>query len=518
MRPVIALVGRPNVGKSTLFNRLTRTRDALVANYPGLTRDRQYGVLRYRGVSAIVIDTGGMGEECTGPGQVMHQQARIAIAEADVVVLLVDAQAGLTAGDEQIAAELRAAGRSIVLAVNKSDGASRHLACAEFHRLGLAPIYAIAANRGRGVEPLLSGLFAACGRDLETPPLPESDENQSDRRVSHVVPGDALGDALGDVLDGAAGGEEQGEGADAVAPEADSSIAVAVLGRPNVGKSTLINRLLGEERVVVYDEPGTTRDSIAIPFERDGRHYTLIDTAGVRRRARVHEMVEKFSVVKSLEAIERASVVLLVIDAQEGVTEQDAHLAGHTLEAGRAMVLVINKWDGLEVDQRRKVKRDLERRLVFLDFARQHFVSALHGSGVGLLLDSVVRAHQAATRSLTTSALNEALHRALAAHQPPHSRGRRIKPRYAHQGGHQPPRIIIHGNQVDRLPPAYTRYLERHFRNAFELHGTPVRIEYRASENPFADRPNPLTERQQRRRQRMIRHAKITKAKRRKRR
>jgi GTP-binding protein len=289
------------------------------------------------------------------------------------------------------------------------------------------------------------------------------------------------------------------------------AISVALLGRPNAGKSTLINRLLGEERVVVYDQPGTTRDSIIIPFERDGQLYHLIDTAGVRRRARVDEYVEKLSVLKSLEAIERANVVMLVSDARTGITEQDAHLAGHVLEQGRALVLVVNKWDGLPADQRQNVKRDLDRRFAFLDFARCHFVSALHGSGVGLLLGSVGDAYFAAQRDLPTSELNDALHRAVAAHQPPLSRGRRIKPRYAHQGGHNPPRIVIHGNQVQRLPPAYTRYLEKFFRDAFALHGTPVRIEYRASDNPFADKPNPLSERQQRRRQRVIRHAKRNK-------
>lgn len=470
MRPVITLVGRPNVGKSTLFNRLTRTREALVANYPGLTRDRKYGVLRHHGDSAIVIDTGGMGEGAEGPGAAMHEQARAAINEAAAVIFIVDGQTGLLPGDEDIVAELRSRGSAVFLAVNKSEGVDRNVACADFHGLGIAAVFAISALRGRGVDHLIEAVW----RDLY-----------------------ARYAALEHYSDDA---EPSGSG--------PSAVRVAVLGRPNVGKSTLINRLLGEDRVIVYDQPGTTRDSITIPFECAGQLYQLIDTAGVRKRSRVDEQVEKLSVIKSLEAIEQANVVLLVSDAREGITEQDAHLAGHVLEAGRALVLVINKWDGLAPDQRLKVKRDLDRRFAFLEFARRHFVSALHGSGVGLLLESVDRAYAAAKRDLSTPELNEALSRAIYGHQPPLSRGRRIKPRYAHQGGHNPPRIVIHGNQVQRLPPAYTRYLERFFRDEFQLQGTPVRIEYKASDNPFADRPNPLTERQQRRRQRVISHAK----------
>ncbi|BAU57224.2 GTP-binding protein EngA [Halorhodospira halochloris] len=483
MRPVIALVGRPNVGKSTLFNRLTRTRDALVANYPGLTRDRQYGVLRHHGDSAIVIDTGGMGEETDGPGAAMHEQAGAAIAEADTVILIVDGQTGVSSGDEEIVAQLRGRGCAVHVAVNKSEGLDKNLVCADFHSLGIAAVHAISALRGRGVDDLIDAVF----RDV-----------YARRSQPHKAPEQA-----------GVNGLDEGVDDQVAAPR--GAVSVAVVGRPNVGKSTLINRLLGEERVVVYDQPGTTRDSITIPFECAGQLYHLIDTAGVRRRARVDEQVEKLSVIKSLEAIDRANVVLLVSDAREGITEQDAHLAGHVLEAGRALVLVINKWDGLEPDQRLKVKRDLDRRFAFLEFARRHFVSALHGSGVGLLLESVDLAYAAANRDLPTPELNEALHKAIAGHQPPLSRGRRIKPRYAHQGGHNPPRIVIHGNQVQRLPAAYGRYLERFFREEFQLQGTPVRIEYRASDNPFADKPNPLSERQQRRRQRVIRHAKRSK-------
>ncbi len=460
MSSVTALVGRPNVGKSTLFNRLTGSRDALVADHPGLTRDRQYGVVRRGGEHAVVVDTGGMGEEREGVGGRMHQQARAAIEDADAVIMLVDGSAGMTAGDEEIAAELRRAAVPVLLAVNKTDGLDPRLAVSEFHALGLGRVHPIAAARGRGIGELLDALF---------PLLPPAE----------------VGEEL----------EEAG-------------IPVAVLGRPNAGKSTLINRLLGEERVVVYDEPGTTRDSVAIPFERDGQRYTLVDTAGVRRRSQVPEGVEKLSVVKSLEAIERASVVLLVTDAQEGITEQDARLAGHVLQAGRALVVVINKWDGLGPEQRRKVRRDLDLRFTFLGFARHHFVSARHGTGVGLLLGSVDRAHAAAHRDLPTPALNEALHEAVAAHQPPLVRGRRVKLRYAHQGGHNPPVIVVHGNQVQRLPAAYLRYLENFFRERFDLYGTPVRVECRTGENPFAHKPNRLTERQRRHRQRLIRHAK----------
>ncbi|WP_200259444.1 ribosome biogenesis GTPase Der, partial [Halorhodospira neutriphila] len=404
----------------------------------------------------------------------MHEQARAAIAEADAAVLLVDASAGLNAADEAIAEELRRAGLPVLLAVNKVDGLDPRLASAEFHALGIGEVHPIAARRGQGVPALLDAVLAA---------LP------AEARAAPAEPA-----------------------------EAEEGVPVAVIGRPNVGKSTLINRLFGEARVLVYDAPGTTRDSIAVPFERDGQRYTLIDTAGVRRRSQVPEGVEKLSVVKSLEAIERASVVLLVTDAQEGITEQDARLAGHVLQAGRALVVVINKWDGLGPEQRRKVRRDLDLRFAFLGFARHHFVSARHGTGVGLLLGSVDRAHAAAHRDLPTPALNEALHEAVAAHQPPLVRGRRVKLRYAHQGGHNPPVIVVHGNQVQRLPAAYVRYLENFFRERFDLYGTPVRVECRTGENPFAHKPNRLTERQRRHRQRLIRHAKRSKKKKRARR
>lgn len=464
----IALVGRPNVGKSTLFNRLTGTRDALVADYAGLTRDRQYAAVRYAGERLTVIDTGGMGEEGGGVAEVMEVQARRAVDEADAVIVLLDARAGLTPGDQQIVDTLRRAQVPFVLAVNKADGLSPTEACAEFYGLGPEPI-PISAQRGHGVDTLMQAVLSVAG------PI----------RSAAAADADAE--------------------APATEPTADA-IRLAVIGRPNVGKSTLINRLLGDERVVVYDAPGTTRDRVTVPLSRNGRHYALIDTAGVRRRARVQEKVEKFSIVKSLEAIDEASVVALVVDAHEGVTEQDGHLAGEIVRRGRALVVVVNKWDGLDDNQKRAVRRHLDLRFPFLHFARYHYVSALHGSGVGHILNSVDRAHAAAHRSIPTSELNERLQQAVEAHQPPMPRGRRIKLRYAHQGGHNPPVIVIHGNQTGRIPAAYTRYLENFFRDAFDLRGTPVRIEYRTTENPFAGRTNPLSDRQKRQRERVIRH------------
>lgn len=466
MEPVIALVGRPNVGKSTLFNYLTRTRDALVANYPGLTRDRQYGRGLVGDRPYIVIDTGGMGEDDEGINRGMQSQARRALTEADGVLLLVDARSGLTAADEELAAALRRMGKPIWLAVNKVDGLDARTAAVDFHALGLGEPAAIAAAHGRGVHQLLDRVLAELPADADAP---------------------------------TAGGP----GADG-----DAGIGVAVVGRPNVGKSTLVNRLLGEERVLVYDLPGTTRDSIFVPFVRDGVAYTLIDTAGVRRRARVHEAVEKFSIVKTLQAIEAANVVIVVLDAQDSVSEQDARLIGHVLDAGRALVIAVNKWDGMEPAQKEHIRRTLGLKLGFVDFAKVHFVSALHGSGTGLLFDAVRRAYAAAHRNLATPRLNAVLADAVAAHPPPLVRGRRIKLRYAHQGGRNPPVIVIHGNQTERLPAAYRRYLESRFRRELDLWGTPVRLEFKTGENPYAGRANRLTPRQQARRQRLMQHVK----------
>ncbi|MDH3589542.1 MAG: ribosome biogenesis GTPase Der [Gammaproteobacteria bacterium] len=463
MPPVIALVGRPNVGKSTLFNFLTRSRDALVADRPGLTRDRQYGFGRVGPVPYIVVDTGGLSGDQDGIDGLMAQQTQRALEESDLVFLLVDAREGLTAADENVATMLRRTGRSVRLLVNKAEGLDPEMAAAEFHSLAIGEPIAVSAAHGERIGALMDEVLA--------------------------------------------------DYADAVIPDIDTrdSIAVAVIGRPNVGKSTLINRLIGEERLLAFDQPGTTRDSVEVPFERDGQQYTLIDTAGVRRKGRVSDVIEKFSVIKALQAIERANVVIGVMDAHEGVTEQDASLLGLVLERGRALVVAINKWDGLDSSERNDVHRLLDLKLPFVDFAPRHFISALYGSGVGGLLESVQLAYRAATADLATSALTESLQAALMAHSPPMRRGRRPKLRYAHQGGRNPPRIVIHGTQIDRIPDSYKRYLANHFRKVFKLHGTPVSIELKSGANPYAGRRNKLTPRQQRQRNRLIKRRKTGK-------
>jgi GTP-binding protein len=463
MVPVIALVGRPNVGKSTLFNRMTGSRDALVADFPGLTRDRKYGDGRAGDRPFIVIDTGGLGGPADALGGLMEQQAWQAVTEADLVMLLVDARAGLNARDEAIAAALRRTGKPVLLVANKIDGIDADIALADFHGLGLGAPVGIAAAHGRGLGSLLERALAQ---------LP--------------------------------GGEP---GPDVPGMEADR-IRVAVAGRPNVGKSTLINRMLGEERVLVYDMPGTTRDSIFIPFERDSTRYTLIDTAGVRRRARVTGVVEKFSVIKTLQAVDAAHVVILVLDAQQEIGEQDASLAGYIVEKGRALVVAVNKWDGLEAHAREQIRGQLLRRLPFLEFAATVFISARHGTGVGELLPLVRQAYDAAMRDLPTPELTRILEQAVQEHQPPLVQGRRIKLRYAHQGGRNPPVIVIHGNQTEQVPRAYQRYLVNTFRTALQLTGTPVRIEFRTGSNPFQGRRNLLTPRQVRRKVRLMRHVK----------
>jgi GTP-binding protein len=459
MLPVIALVGRPNVGKSTLFNRLTRSRDALVADQPGLTRDRQYGVGRLGAQPYLVVDTGGISDERQGVDVLMERQVRQAIGEADRVFLIVDGREGLTAGDQLIAEGLRRTGKGITLVVNKTEGLDYDSVSGDFFALGLGEPMPIAAAHGRGVSRLIDHALAT---------LPE------------VV---------------AAGPPDQ----------AAPGIEIAVVGRPNVGKSTLVNRLLGEERVVAFDQPGTTRDSIRIPFENAGRRYTLIDTAGVRRRARISEAVEKFSVIKTLQAIEQANVVLLVLDARQGISDQDAGLAGHVVDSGRALVVVINKWDGLAGDERERIRREMQRRLPFLDFAAWQFVSALHGSGVGHLLGAVDAAYRAATIDLKTPELTRILEEAVAEHPPPLVHGRRIKLRYAHQGGKNPPVIVVHGNQTAEVPASYRRYLVNRFRSVFALRGTPLRVEFKTGGNPYAGRRNKLTERQRRKRGRLMR-------------
>ena len=454
MLPVIALVGRPNVGKSTLFNRLTRSRDALVADQPGLTRDRKYGTGRLGDTPYVVVDTGGIGDAAADIDLLMQQQVTQAIGEADHILFLLDAKQGCTGGDEGIAEQLRRTGKPVTLVVNKSDGMDADLATLDFYKLGLGEPLVIAAVHGRGVRNLIDQVLAG---------LP-------------VVEGEQ---------------------------EPHAGTQIAVVGRPNVGKSTLVNRLLGEERVLAFDQPGTTRDSIFIPFERDGRAYTLIDTAGVRRRARIREAIEKFSTIKTLQAIEQANVVLLVLDARQGIGEQDATLTGHILESGRALVLVVNKWDGLDQEQRERMRQDIGRKLPFLGFARLHFISALHGSGVGDLYGLVDEAYSSAMRDLPTPELTRLLEVLVQEHQPPLVQGRRIKLRYAHQGGKNPPIIVIHGNQTEQVPDSYKRFLVGRFRTALNLRGTPIRLEFKSGDNPYAGKRNKLTQRQIQKRQRL---------------
>jgi len=443
MLPVLAILGRPNVGKSTLFNRLTRSRGALVADRPGLTRDRQVGRAWIRvphdDRACLVVDTGGLGG---GDGEVAGlsaAQAMRAAGEADAALLLVDARAGLHPADEDIARRLRALGKPLLVAVNKSEGIDPAVAASEFHALGLGEPIAIAAAHGHGLARLEAAVAAS---------LPAAEEPA---------------------------GTEAG-------------VRVAVVGRPNVGKSTLINRLVGEERVIAHDEPGTTRDSVHVPFAHDGERYTLIDTAGVRRRARVRDTVERLSVIKTLQAVEAAGVVIFLVDAREGATDQDASLLGLVLESGRGLVLAVNKWDGLAADERRLARDSVDRKLGFAGFAPVHFVSALHGSGVGDLMRSVRRAWSSATRRLPTPELTRILLEAVRRHAPPLVRGRRIKLRYAHQGGSNPPRVIVHGNQTGSVPASYRRYLANTFRRSLALEGTPLLVEFRTGANPYAGR------------------------------
>lgn len=461
MLPVIALVGRPNVGKSTLFNRLTRSRDALVADYPGLTRDRKYGFGKLGPVPYLVIDTGGVAGGEEGIDEAMVEQTRKALQEADAAIVMVDGRSGITAADEHVAELARKYAKKTWLAVNKAEGLDSTTANADFYGLGLGEPIAVSAAHGDRISALMDKVLEGY----------ESDEE---------------------------------------APEADDEheLRIAIIGRPNVGKSTLANRLLGEERLVVYDMPGTTRDTVEVPFERNDRKYMLLDTAGIRRKARVSDTIEKFSIIKALQAIEKAHVVIAVLDGQEGVTEQDVSLLGLVLERGRALVVVTNKWDGLSAEQRKKVRDDLDRRLPFLDFAERITISALHGTAVGDLLPAVERAYTAATRDLSTTELTRELEAAVMAHPPPLVRGRRIRLRYAHQGGRNPPVIVIHGNQTDRISEAYRRYLVNRFRKAFKLKGTPVRLAFKTGKNPYEGRRNKLTPRQERKRARLMKRVK----------
>ena len=463
MLPVIALVGRPNVGKSTLFNRLTRSRDAIVADYPGLTRDRQYGFGKIGPVPYIVIDTGGVAGGEEGIDELMVEQTVRALDEADAAIVMVDGRSGITAADEHVVSLARRHARKAWLVVNKAEGLDRDVVGSEFYALGLGDPLAVSAAHGDHVGGLMEAVLSPFSKAAD-----ESPETSDD----------------------------------------GLPLSIAVIGRPNVGKSTLINRLIGEDRLVVYDQPGTTRDSVAVPFERNGRKYELVDTAGVRRKSRVHETVEKFSIVKALQAMERAQVVIAVLDASEGVTEQDVSLIGLAVERGRALVVVANKWDGLSTEQRRHLKEALLRRLPFLDFAEKMTISALHGTGVGDILPAVERAYAAATRDMSTTDLTRELESAVSEHAPPLVRGRRIRLRYAHQGGRNPPVIVIHGNQTERLPDAYRRFLANRFRKAFRLTGTPVRLSFKTSDNPYKGKRNKLTPRQERRRKRLMKRVK----------
>jgi GTPase len=462
MLPVVALVGRPNVGKSTLFNVLTRTRDALVADMPGVTRDRHYGICRLAASPFVIVDTGGLVDEAEGIAEQASHQVDIAIGEADAVLLIVDAHDGLLPTDRSILDRLRRAAKPLILVVNKVDGREEQAALAEFAELGIAVALPVSAAHGRGVTPLLNTL---------APLLPAVDDAD-------------------------------------MTPAEDEGVRVAIVGRPNVGKSTLVNRLLGEERVIASDAPGTTRDSIKVPLVRDGRRYTLIDTAGVRRRARVEEALEKFSVIKSLQSVEAANVTVLMLDATEGVTDQDAALIGHVLESGRALVIAVNKWDGLDRYQRDQCRSSLSRKLDFVVWARQIYISAKHGTGVGDLMKAVDRAHASATHKFTSSDLTRALEAAYAGYQPPLVRGHAPKLRYAHPGGANPPTIVIHGSRTQHIAQGYKRYLENFFRKRYKLEGTPVRIDFNEKVNPYAGKRNELTEGQQKRRQRLVRFAK----------
>ncbi len=465
MLPVIALVGRPNVGKSTLFNRLTRSRDALVADYEGLTRDRKYGEAFVDDKRFIVIDTGGLSGLEDGVSELMAQQSLAAIKEADEVFLMVDARAGLMPADETIAQQIRSMGKTFRLVANKVDGVDEAVV-SEFYALGVDRVYPVTATHGRGIKQLMDELTVL---------FPDADE--------------------------ARGGS------------GFRGTRIAIVGRPNVGKSTLVNRMLGEDRVVVFDRPGTTRDSIYIEYDREDKSggtkpYTLIDTAGVRRRKNIEEVVEKFSILKTLQAISDAQVTVLVVDAKEGLVDQDLHLMSHIVNAGRALVIAINKWDGLTAEHKGQIKSELERRLAFNDFAEIRFISALHGSGVGELYQSVDIAFEAATQKLSTNELTKILEKAVFDHAPPMVAGRRIKLRYAHAGGRNPPIIVIHGNQTSAVPKHYLRYLEKTFRRVLKLYGTPIKIEFRTGDNPFAGRKNKLADKDRAKRSKRIRPTK----------
>lgn len=438
MLPVVAIVGRPNVGKSTLFNRLTRSRAAVISDHPGTTRDRQYGTVNLQRRHFILIDTGGITDDIDTVGKLITKQALQAITDADKIIFLIDGRAGVTAEDIALADTLRRSKKTITLVVNKTEGKDPDISVADAYELGFPSPIPIAAVHGAGIRNLLETLFPD--------PTEESTEEEEDKI---------------------------------------HGIKLAIVGRPNVGKSTLTNRMLGEDRVIVHDAPGTTRDSIFIPLERFDKKYTLIDTAGVRKRRSVSEVPERFSIVKTLQAIESANVVLFVVDARLGVSDQDMKLLGFIVECGRALVIAVNKWDGMSEEERDHARATIDRHLDFVRFARVHFISALHGSGVGNLFDSVDEAYASAMKKIPTSTLSRLLEKAIVTHSPPLVKGRRIKLRYAHTGGHNPPIVVIHGNQLDDLPESYRKFLAGYFISKLELHGTPVRIEFKTSDNPF---------------------------------
>ncbi len=463
MKSVIAIVGRPNVGKSTLFNYLTRSRKALVADRPGVTRDRQYGFGSYQGREFILVDTGGLGrndKDSENISNLISDQSLRAIEEADVLIWLVDGREGLTTEDEHLAKILRPMCDHIFLSANKTEGLNTDIVLSDFHRFGFNEPSAISAKRGDGISHLMDEVIKQ---------LPVDSDNEG--LLEH-------------------------------------GLRITVLGRPNVGKSTLINRILGEERMLIFDQPGTTRDSIAIPFERDGKPYTLIDTAGIRRRSKINDAIEKFSVIKSLQAIDSTQIVVLVLDAHEAVTEQDATLLGLIVDSGKALIIAVNKWDGLEISQRTRIKAQLDRKLGFIDYACVHFISALHGSGVGKLFVSINKISKSISIDPSASKVTAILQEATQAHSPPLVHGRRIKLRYAHIGGHDPIRIIVHGNQTNRVPESYRRYLANQMRKQLKLVGAPVLIEFKQGENPYKNKKNILTNRQIEKRRRLMRHVK----------
>jgi GTP-binding protein len=436
MLPIVAIVGRPNVGKSTLFNVLTRTRDAIIADVAGVTRDRQYGYARLGAVPCVLIDTGGLIDKASGIEALMRAQTEKAVDEADRIIFLADARAGLTTQDRNIATELRRCGKPVTLAINKAEGLDADMVAADFQVLGFGAPHAIASGHGQGCRELI------------------------DTVLEGLTPGSGPADDT-------------------------SAIRVAIIGRPNVGKSTLVNRMLGEERVIASETPGTTRDSILVPFSRDGRDFLLVDTAGIRRKARVEDAIERASVAKTLQAIAEAHAVVMVLDAHDVIGEQDASVLGQALERGRVLLIAINKWDGIPAEQREEIRRQLSLKLDFVPFAPLHFISARHGTGVGELARDLVRGYDAAMRAMPTPALTKVLEKALEAHQPPLVRGRRIKLRYAHQGGRNPPRIIIHGSQTESIPDSYRRYLANVYREAFDLYATPVAVDFRSEKNPY---------------------------------